>query len=106
MTAKQFHNGNSGAAESKRTAGDLVDKKRLTVKSVHMSINFASSTGKTSKTPPPIIQEVGSTRIDTTLFNTSQDSLTPLRTSTWVFTYVIHLLLIYPSFTLFPFGHL
>lgn len=105
MTAKQFHNGNSGAAESKRTAGDLVDKKRLTVKSVHMSINFASSTGKTSKTPPPIIQEVGSTRIDTTLFNTSQDSLTP-RTSTWVFTYVIHLLLIYPSFTLFPFGHL
>ncbi|XP_059448068.1 protein WVD2-like 7 isoform X3 [Corylus avellana] len=83
MTAKRLHNGNSGAAESKRTAGDLADKKRLTVKSVHMSINFASSTGKTRKTPPRIIQEVGSTRIDTTLFNTSQDSLTPLRTSTW-----------------------
>lgn len=105
MTSKQLQSGNSGAAESKKTAGDLVDKKRFTVKAVHMSINFASPTGKTSKTPSPIIQEVGSARIDTTLFHTSQDSSTPLRT-TRVFTSVIHLLLVYPSFTLFPFGHL
>ncbi|XP_062149842.1 protein WVD2-like 7 isoform X2 [Alnus glutinosa] len=79
MTSKQLQSGNSGAAESKKTAGDLVDKKRFTVKSVHMSINFASPTGKTSKTPSPIIQEVGSARYDTTLFHTSQDSSTPLR---------------------------
>jgi len=105
MTSTQLQSGNSGAAESKKTAGDLVDKKRFTVKSVHMSINFASPTRKTIKTPSPIIQEVGSARIDTTLFHTSQDNSTPLRT-TRVFTSVIHLLLVYPSFTLFPFGHL
>ncbi|KAL0004430.1 hypothetical protein SO802_011991 [Lithocarpus litseifolius] len=81
MISMPFRNGINSAAECERTAGDLVDKKRLTVKSLHMSINFASRTGKTSKTTP-VFQEVGSTRSDENLFDTSQDSSTPERTST------------------------
>ncbi|KAM4120454.1 hypothetical protein ACJW30_03G133400 [Castanea mollissima] len=81
MISVPLRNGINSAAECERTAGDLVEKKRLTVKSLHMSVNFASGTGKTSKTNS-VFQEVGSARSDENLFDTSQDSSTPVRTST------------------------
>ncbi|KAF3973167.1 hypothetical protein CMV_003384 [Castanea mollissima] len=81
MISVPLRNGINSVAECERTAGDLVEKKRLTVKSLHMSVNFASGTGKTSKTNS-VFQEVGSARSDENLFDTSQDSSTPLRTST------------------------
>lgn len=99
MISMPLRNRINSVAECERTAGDLVDKKRLTVKSLHMSINFASRTGKTSKTT--VFQEVGSARSDENLFDTSQDSSTPERTSTRVFTSVTCVCLIYLPFTLF-----
>ncbi|KAG2707979.1 hypothetical protein I3760_05G171100 [Carya illinoinensis] len=64
-------------------AGDLVDKKRLSLKSLHMSINFASRTCKNSKTTTPVSQKMRSKRTDATLFNTfGHDSSTSVRTVT------------------------
>ena len=100
MISMPLRNRINSVAECERTAGDLVDKKRLTVKSLHMSINFASHTGKTSKTTP-VFQEVGSARSDENLFDTSQDSSTPERTLTRVFISVTCVCLIYLPFTLF-----
>lgn len=100
MISVPLRNGINSAAECERTAGDLVEKKRLTVKSLHMSVNFASGTGKTSKTNS-VFQEVGSARSDENLFDTSQDSSTPLRTSTRVFTSITCICLIYLPFTFF-----
>ena len=101
MISVPLRNGNNSAAGSEKAAGDLVDKKRLTVKSLHMSINFASHTGKTSKTTSPVFQEVGSARSDANLFDMSQESSTPVRNLTRVFTSITYICLIYLSFTLF-----
>ncbi|KAB1201193.1 hypothetical protein CJ030_MR0G004674 [Morella rubra] len=82
MVSKQSRNRTNGSAESKRTAADIVDKKR-SAKSLHMSINFASFSGKTSKTISPAFHEVGTRRTDATLFHTSKHvSSTTLQTST------------------------
>ncbi|XP_042978332.1 protein WVD2-like 7 isoform X1 [Carya illinoinensis] len=76
-------NGNYTSENSKKVAGDLVDKKRLSLKSLHMSINFASRTCKNSKTTTPVSQKMRSKRTDATLFNTSgHDSSTSVRTVT------------------------
>ncbi|KAF5450160.1 hypothetical protein F2P56_030535 [Juglans regia] len=57
MISMQSINGNYTSENSKKVAGDLVDKKRLSLKSLHMSINFASRTCKTSKTTTPVSQK-------------------------------------------------
>ncbi|KAF5450161.1 hypothetical protein F2P56_030535 [Juglans regia] len=83
MISMQSINGNYTSENSKKVAGDLVDKKRLSLKSLHMSINFASRTCKTSKTTTPVSQKVQSKRTNATLFNTfGHDSSISIRTMT------------------------
>ncbi|XP_041012409.1 protein WVD2-like 7 isoform X2 [Juglans microcarpa x Juglans regia] len=56
MISMQSINENYTSENSKKVAGDLVDKKR-SLKSLHMSINLASRTCKTSKTTTPVSQK-------------------------------------------------
>ncbi|XP_041012408.1 protein WVD2-like 7 isoform X1 [Juglans microcarpa x Juglans regia] len=82
MISMQSINENYTSENSKKVAGDLVDKKR-SLKSLHMSINLASRTCKTSKTTTPVSQKVRSKRTDATLFNTfGHDSSISVRTMT------------------------
>uniref|UniRef100_A0A5B6ZZH4 TPX2 C-terminal domain-containing protein n=1 Tax=Davidia involucrata TaxID=16924 RepID=A0A5B6ZZH4_DAVIN len=69
---------------SKKSARDFLDKKRSTPKSLHMSINFSSHAGETSKTSSPILQKLGNSRIVRTFVKTSKDSLTLQRNPTKV----------------------
>lgn len=83
MISMQPINGTS--EKNKKAAGDLVDKKRLSLKSLHMSINFASHTCRTSKTTTSVSQKVPSKRTEATLFNTfGHDSSTSIQTTTGV----------------------
>ncbi|PSS28790.1 Protein WVD2-like [Actinidia chinensis var. chinensis] len=67
---------------SKKVARDVVKTKRPTPKSLHMSINFSSHAGETSKTSSPIIQNIGNLKVMRTFVKTSRDKSTPLRTPT------------------------
>ncbi|KAK6922339.1 TPX2, C-terminal [Dillenia turbinata] len=57
---------------------ELMDRKRTTPKSLHLSINFSSHTVEASKTSPDL-QKLRNSRIIANSFAASKDSSTPLR---------------------------
>ncbi|KAL6983821.1 hypothetical protein U1Q18_017195 [Sarracenia purpurea var. burkii] len=69
---------------SRKAASDVVEKKRSTPKSLHMSINSSSNTGETSKSSSPIIPKIGNSRSLTTFVKSFRDSSITLRTPTRV----------------------
>ena len=50
---------------TKKPAQDAMDKKRVTPKSLHMSINFASLAGETNNKASPVLQKNRNSRIST-----------------------------------------
>ncbi|KAA8529694.1 hypothetical protein F0562_034206 [Nyssa sinensis] len=83
-TSFQAKQEDDATPNSKKSARDLMDKKRSTPKSLHMSINFSSRAGETSKTYSPILQKIGNSRIIRTFVRTSKDSPTAQRIPTRV----------------------
>uniref|UniRef100_A0A6N2MNF5 TPX2 C-terminal domain-containing protein n=1 Tax=Salix viminalis TaxID=40686 RepID=A0A6N2MNF5_SALVM len=57
---------------SKKSAGDLMNKKRVTPKSIHMSINFASHFQDTSKRSLRVSKDRSTTEIPTRVANAKQ----------------------------------
>ncbi|KAA8529690.1 hypothetical protein F0562_034210 [Nyssa sinensis] len=87
-TSFQAKKEDDATPNSKKSARDLMDKKRSTPKSLHMSINFSSRAGETSKTYSAILQKIGNSRIIRTFVRTSKDSPTAQRIPTRVRTYL------------------
>lgn len=70
-TRVQTINGKNVTQKGKKFSSDLVDKRRLTGKSLHMSIHFRSHAGEseTSKITSPVVEKTRNSRSNTTMFN-------------------------------------
>ncbi|KAK9277472.1 hypothetical protein L1049_007016 [Liquidambar formosana] len=65
---------------SKKSARELVEKRRATPKSLHMSINLSSQAGETNRRNSPIAPKFGNSRILTASIRMFKDSSIPLQT--------------------------
>lgn len=72
-------NKNSATPKSKNSEADLVDKRRSTTKSLHMSINFTSHASEASKRISPVLEKIKNVRVNATL---SVNNSASLRTTT------------------------
>ena len=59
---------------TKKPAQDAMDKKRVTQKSLHMSINFASLAGETNNKASPVLQKNRNSRISTIASKITKES--------------------------------
>ncbi|XP_034689309.1 protein WVD2-like 4 isoform X2 [Vitis riparia] len=72
---------NNASPSTKKPAPDALNKKRFTPKSLHMSINFASLAGETSKKASPVLQKNRNSRINAIAAKITEESSTPRRTT-------------------------
>ncbi|XP_021832809.1 protein WVD2-like 7 [Prunus avium] len=74
-TRVQTIKGKNVTQKGKKFSSDLVDKRRLTGKSLHMSIHFTSHAGEseTSKITSPVVEKTRNSRSYTTMFNISMN---------------------------------
>ncbi|KAM5568076.1 protein WVD2-like 4 [Rosa sericea] len=73
---------NNSTPKSKNSEADLVDKRRSTKKSLHMSINFSSHAGETSKRTSPVLEKIKNLRVDATALNVPVKNSASLQTAT------------------------
>lgn len=76
---------NSATPKSKNSEADLVDKRRSTTKSLHMSINFTSHASEASKRTSPVLEKIKNVRVNATL---SVNNSASLRTTTRVCSFL------------------
>ncbi|RVX11471.1 Protein WVD2-like 7 [Vitis vinifera] len=72
---------NNASPSTKKPAPDALNKKRFTPKSLHMSINFASLAGETSKKASPVLQKNRNSRINAIAAKITEENSTPRRTT-------------------------
>ncbi|KAL6188151.1 hypothetical protein ACLB2K_039544 [Fragaria x ananassa] len=72
---------NNATPKTKNSEAELVDKRRSTTKSLHMSISFTSHASETSKRTSPILENIKNLRVHKTVLKSSTSLPTATRAS-------------------------
>lgn len=70
---------NNATPKTKNSEAELVDKRRSTTKSLHMSISFTSHASETSKRTSPVLEKIKNLRVHKTALKSSTSLPTATR---------------------------